>query len=266
MKRSIIVLVCMAMIFVAGASSVQVHAVTATFTASGVKDAIGDLNNTSYQWGLWSIRAMPVVSGGSYTLTSGSGSTTQAGWGTAVPNGAFGASPYTATNSARFYDQSGAEAAGVPSNPLYMIMDVPAGNFWSTSFDKTGAAIADYSPGAGGTWYASGYDAGAGGTNLITSVADSSTFSFSFTLGEGATWDGKVQFVVDGSRYSKGTYTSPGAWLNNGYGGYTGGYDLNLAGNYGAGYTIAAPEPGALMLLITAGLGVLAYAWRRGRN
>jgi hypothetical protein len=39
----------------------------------------------------------------------------------------------------------------------------------------------------------------------------------------------------------------------------------NSAGNYTLGYAIGVPEPGTLVLLVTAGLGALAYAWRRRR-
>ena len=35
---------------------------------------------------------------------------------------------------------------------------------------------------------------------------------------------------------------------------------------WGTGYVNAVPEPGTLVLLITAGLGALCYAWRRRRK
>ena len=236
-----------------------------SFTASDVKAVMSSygapLNDASNQWGLWAVRAMPIVTGGGYTITGGS--TSQMGWGTSAPNGAFGASPYTATNSVWFWDASGAEKAGTAANPLYMIMDVSANNFWSSSFNKNGTWVGDYSPGGGGTWYASGYDNGAGGTNLITAVSNTSTFSFDFKLGAGAKWNGQWQFVVDGSRYTLGTYTSPGNWIENFFGGYTlagGTPGGSLPGNMGAGYVV--PVPGAVLLGML-GLGAAGMKLRK---
>ncbi len=234
-----------------------VSASTISFDTADIVSAIGSLNNATNQWGLWAVRAMPIVGGsGLYTITSGS--TDQAGWGVSAPNGAFGNAPYSASNSVWFWDASGSEA-WLASNPLYMIMDVSQDNFESYTFDGAGGFVGSYSPGGGGTWYASGYNGGVGGTNLVTAVSGSSAFSFSFTLGSGATWNGQWQFVVDGSRYTPGTYSSPGVWQEDFFGGY--GSGGSLSGNTGAGYLV--PEPGTLVLLGTAGLGLLCYAWRR---
>lgn len=206
-----------------------------SFMASDVKAVMASdgapLSNGNNQWGLWAVRAMPVVTGGNYTITSGF--TSQTGWGVSAPNGAFGAAPYTASNSAWFWDASGAEA-GYPANPLYMIMDRPANTF--TSYFG----------------------------NTVTAVGDSSTFTFSFALDPGATWTGDWQFVVDGSKYTVGSESSPGAWVADFFGGY-GEYDgtwrpMGLAGDMGAGYVVPVP---AALLLGVFGFGAAGVKLRR---
>jgi hypothetical protein len=140
-----------------------------------------------------------------------------------------------------------------------MIMDVPQDNFESYTFDGAGGFVGSYSPGGGGTFYASGYNGGVGGTNLVTAVSNSSTFSFSFDLDPGATWYGGWQFLVDGSQYTLGTYSSPGVWQQDFFGDYgTGG---GLLGNMGSGYTV--PAPGAVLL---GSIGVSLVNWLRRRR
>ena len=166
-----------------------------TFTAADVKTWMAaqgaPLNDADDQWGLWAVRVMLNVSGGGYTVTGGS--TTQEGWGVFAPNGAFGAAPYTAANSAWFWDASG--APGYAANPLYMIMDRPADSFESYF------------------------------GNTVTGVNDASVFNVYFSLDPGAVVTG-WQFVVDGSRYTLGTAEAPGGWETDFFGGYGSGGDL----------------------------------------
>jgi len=236
---------------------------TVNFTAADVQAAIGSLHDATYQWGLWAIRARPVVTGGGYTITGGS--TNQSGWGATAPS-SYSWNTY-GTNCVWFWDASGSET-GVAANPLYMVMDVSPNSFYSSAFNKNGAWVADWAPGPDGvqgtaddlgTFYSSGYDAGAGGTNVITAVGSSSTFSFTFTLDSGATWNGQWEFLVDGSKYQLGTAASPSGWVEDFFGGYgTGG---GLDGNTGTGYLV--PEPATMALL---SLGAAALLRRRRKS
>lgn len=243
-------------------------ATTISFTAAQVKSEMAadgaPLNDATNQWGLWAVRAMPIV-GGSGLYTIDSGSTTQTGWGVNAPNGAFGAAPYTATNSVWFWDASGAEVPGNLANPLYMIMDQPANTFTSYTFNAAGAAVESVPP---NPIRAPGFYGGAGGTNVVTAVDDTSTFSFDFTLGVGATWGGSWQFVVDGSKYTLGTVGTPGVWNANFFGGYDfgapGGPGGGLANNMGPGY--AVPEPGSFLLFGSTLAALAGGLWRSRRR
>ena len=238
-----------------------------TFTAAQIKSVMASqgapLSDASYQWGLWAVRARPVISGGSFTITGAS--TTQAGWGTDAPSW-YGWSTY-GTNCAWFWDDGGAEVAGNASNPLYMIRDVSDANMYSGAFNKNGAFVATSAPGTDGLWgtgddlgtfYASGYDEGAGGTNKITAVSDASTFTFDFTVDSG-TWNGQWEFLVDGTKDTLGTASDPGSWVENFWGDY--GAGGGLAGNTGDGYLV--PEPATLALM---GLGGVFALIRRHRK
>jgi hypothetical protein len=236
--------------------------ITVSFTAADIKAAIGPLSDGSNQWGLWAIRARPIMTaGGSYTITGAS--TDQTGWGTLAPS-SYSWNTY-GTNCAWFWDAGGAEVSGTPSNPLHMIMDVSQNNFYSSGFDKTGTWVADWAPGCDGlqgtgddigTFYASGYDGGYGGTNVVTAVGNLSNFNFTFSVDSGS-WSGQWEFLVDGSKYNLGTCAAPGSWVENFFGDYGTGGDLT--GNMGTGTVV--PVPGALVLG-AIGLGMVGWLKR----
>ena len=237
---------------------------TVTFTESQIRSAMAaqgaPLSDAQYQWGLWAVRARPVVSGGTYTITGAS--TTQTGWGTEAPS-SYAWNTY-GTNCAWFYDESGSEA-WLASTPLYMIMDVSQDNFESYTFDGAGGFVGAWSP-VGGTLYASGYNGGVGGTNVVTAVSAGSTFTFDFTLDAGATWNGEWEFLVDGSKYNLGTSAAPGVWVEDFFGDYTlsgGTPGGGLNQNMGSGYPV--PEP-VTMAGLMLGIGSLVGYVRRRRG
>ena len=201
-----------------------INAGTVTFTAADIVSATGALNNASFQWGLWGIRARPLVTGGSYAITAGS--TTQAGYSIVNPPNPD-SWPVYGTNYIYFYDIPGADWGYPPPNPLYMIIDRPADTFTSYSGDT------------------------------VTKVEDTASFSISFTLGSGAVWNGQWQFLVDGNKYTLGTVGKKGTIVNDFRGGYS---DGGLQGNIGEGYTLTVPEPTTILLL---GLGLLSFSIRQ---
>ncbi|MBI2524688.1 MAG: PEP-CTERM sorting domain-containing protein [Candidatus Rokubacteria bacterium] len=256
MNRRVLMAV-LAAVLIAGSAG-YLEAASFSFTASDVKTAMAaagaPLNDATNQWGLWAVRAMPVVGGtGVYTIDSGA--TTQTGWGVDAPNGAFGAAPYTPSNHVWFWDACGAEDPACTANPLYMIMDKPANTFESYKFDPPGTFT--------GTCTSSAET----GCNLVTAVDDGSLFTVNFTLGPGGTWDGVWQFVVDGSKYTAGSSSTPGVWVADFFGGYDfglpGGPGGGLTGNMAEGYVVT-PEPTTLLLWGTSALGLAVV--RRWRN
>ena len=85
-----------------------------------------------------------------------------------------------------------------------------ANTFTSYAFDGSGNFVGGYPP---GPVYPSGYDHGAGGTNVVTPVSSDPFFDVFSELDAGATWAGEWQFVVDGSEYTRGSSTALiGSW------------------------------------------------------
>lgn len=201
--------------------------VTVSFTAGDVKNAIGTpLHDATNQWGIWAVRARPVVVGGGYTIAGGTAA--QTGWGATAPS-SYSWDGY-GTNIAWFWDASGAEA-GYPANPLYMIMDQPASTF--TSYFG----------------------------NVVTGVDDASSLSFSFTLDPGATFTGYVEFLVDGSKYTLGSAGTQGVWVEDFFGNY--GSGGGLAGNMAAGYRMHVPDSANSLALLVPALCGLVWLKRR---
>lgn len=144
-----------------------------SFTAADIAAITGPLHDSTYQWGLC---VMPVVTGGGYTITSET--TNQAGWGATLAT--FGTGAFAAGNSAWFYDISGSERAGTPSNPLYMIMDQPDSTLTSYTFDATGTSIGSAPP-------IIAPQPGGGGANVVTAAGNASVFTVGFSPDPAAT-------------------------------------------------------------------------------
>ena len=221
-------------------TSVAAQAQQISISAAGIMSVMhhygAPLHNATNQWGLFGVRLMPIVNGG-YTFTGGT--TTQTDWGVRAPNGAFGASPYTPTNSAWFYDITPTSAS---PKPIYEIMGQPANTFAPPTFPP--------------------------GNQGLVAVSENSIFTCDFTLAHGATWGGGYQFVVDGAEYTLGTHSNPGTVI----GDFFGGYNINnsgpgggLPGNMGPGYFTVTPEAGTLSALSTMGLSAIGLAFRRRR-
>ena len=158
---------------------------TISFTAGDVKEVMNDtyddpLSDATYLWGLWSIRAMPIVSGGTYDIFSGAVDATASGdfWTYAAPSaGVTWASPY-GSEVANFYLKPASEHLGTAAHPLYFIADQPATAFQSYAFDNTrdnGYGRSTYLGVCGVDVLAT--DPGCNQTNVLP---DSALFSFSF--------------------------------------------------------------------------------------
>lgn len=233
MKRLMVVLVTCGLLVSALSPA---SASTISFTASDVKNVLSSygasLDTTAYYYGITGIRVMPIVTG-SFTLGPlVSDSTTATGW--EVSAGTLNTGQYTVANSVEFHDIKGAW-----DNPsaVYMITSKPDGAFGSSP---------------------TGY-----GDQPSGKVADTASFSFSFTLASGSTWAGAYQFLVDGNKFAAAvpaTFSSymVGGWEDfyelpgNGY------LDANTPNN---GYQ--APLPSTLLLLGSGLGGLLAFRRRQ---
>jgi hypothetical protein len=262
------------LVFSGFASGVSASPLTLSFTAGDIKSIMlvnGDpLHDDTYQWGLWSVRAMPIVSGGGYDILDASISTTVDWWSAGLLSGAY-ASPYD-QEFAFFYAQPGSEHAGVAAHPLNFIADEPASTFQSYAFDAGGhyTGVCTDTPAAPGC-------------NEAGVLPDSTIFSFTFDLTSGASWLG-WQFLVDGSKYYRPSAGAPdNRWVMDFIGGdgwlssdpyrqdAPGG---GLSRNVGDGYQVVnttntlvpVPEPATLSLTMLGLLAARSWSRRRARS
>jgi hypothetical protein len=257
--------------------------ITITFTAGDVKNVMADnygdfLSNSTYLWGIWSIRAMPIVSGGSFEILSGEVNDQIAGdsWEYTGPNSSVvWADPY-GTAISYFFMRPASEHLNTDAHPIYFISDQASTAFQSYAFDNTldnGYGRSTYM-GVCGIDVAENYP-GCNSTNILP---DSASFSFSINLDSGSSLLG-WQFLVDGSKYYQmgaepTDWTSSSLWIEDFIGGdaelpyesygqseYGGG----LAHDVGNGYQVLYPVPEPAMI-VPLGIGLAALIVFRKRG
>jgi hypothetical protein len=251
---------------------------TISFTAGDIKAVMASnqyqdpLSDGTYLWGLWAIRAMPIVSSGGFDILSGSVDAQGLAdyWTYGVPNpGIVWADPY-GTEIAYFHLRPASEHLDTDAHPLYFIADQPATAFQSYAFNNyidNGYRRSEYAGVCGGA----NVNAGDPRCNETNVLPDAALFNFSFNLDPGASLLG-WQFLVDGSKYSKGS-SSNSLWIEDFIGGNSPlpqlPYGQTKAGdgltyNVGSGYQVlyAVPEPGTVVL-VGLGFAVLAIIQRR---
>jgi hypothetical protein len=253
--------------------------ITTTFTAGDIKNVMADdygdpLSDETYLWGIWAIRAMPLVSSGGYDILSGWVNDRAQGdfWSYAEPSPKVDwADPY-GTEVGYFHLSPASEHLNTDAHPLYFIADQPATAFQSYAFDNT----SDNGYGRS-TYLGVCENDSALGCNSTDILPNDALFGFSFELDPGASLLG-WQFLVDGSKYYRtgaepDNWSSSSLWIED----FIGGdawlpqepYRQSEAGsglthNAGSGYQVLypVPEPSTIVL---AGLGLAALIAVRKR-
>jgi len=277
-SRSIILLL---IILSLTAMPAMAESFTIGFTAGEIKSIMASsyyddpLSDQNFIWGLWAIRAMPIVNGGGFGITSGSVDALGLSdfWTYAAPDPAVSwATPY-GSEVAYFHLLPASEHLGIDAHPLYYIADQQAGEFQSYAFDNNVPNVfgrSTYVGVCGGMdVYGNPIAVDDPRCNKTNVLPDEAAFSFSFDLDPGASLLG-WQFLVDGSKYHWGTnpyslwiedFIGGGEWLPDPpYGQADAGGGLTH--NVGSGYQVLfpVPEPSTLILV---GLGFAALCIAR---
>lgn len=235
---------------------------TITFDAGDVKDVMaksGDLlSNTTDIWGLWSVRAMPIVKDGGFDILSGGVDDKVTGdfWSYTETGYDDWSNPYN-IESAYFYLEPASEHYGVQAHDLYFIADQPATEFQTYAFNNQ----AETEVNSGRSTYSGvcGTGVNYAGCNPTKVLSDEASFNFSFNIDSGASLLG-WQFLVDGSRYKRmpAVPDSESLWIEDFYGGG------ELSGNTGSGYQVLFPVPEpATVFLVGLGLAALVFVRKR---
>lgn len=252
---------------------------TISFTAGDARQimdaAYGDpLHDDLFQWGLWSIRAMPIVEGGTWSITSTTvdGTGADQGWQARRSQEEY-AWPYY-RDMALFFATPGTSHTGGTARQVSFIADQPTSTFQSYAF---GVPSTQY-PGLNDYVAVCTDNPTVPGCTETRVLSDWTVFTFSYLLSDDAVWRG-WQFLVDGSQYYRPGPNAPeNRWVMDFNGGNVplpldpyrqttlgGGLDVNV----GQGYQVLnrIPEPGTLSLVglgaLGAGLLLVPYARRR---